>query len=977
MTSANNMRLAEPRGKQLNRTRTIQFSFEGRVYQGYEGDTIASALAACGQRVLSRSFKYHRPRGILSMSGQDSHALVQVGDEPSVRADTRLIEEGMQVMAQNVFGSLERDFASVLGLLGRFLPVGFYYKTFYKPKGVWPFWEKLIRRLAGLGKVDRHTRTQEIDKQYRFCDVAVIGAGPAGLSAALQAAEAGAKVLLIEESVLPGGSFNYARFSADSNHLVDTAASLVNKVKQHENIELLCQCQCTGWFEDNWLSVFTPEKLLKLRATTVILAGGSFEQPAVFRNNDLPGVMLNAAAQKLIHLYGVKPGQRAVVMGCNADAYGTVLDLLDAGVEVAALLDMRAEPGETQWLDAIREKNVSIYQGYGVYEALALPGNKGIRGVITAQLDSDGHFLGQGEEISCDLLCMNAGYTPAAQLICHFGGRLEYDEGHGMLKLRGMEDAGIREKALAAGSVNAVFEIEKVMADGRRAGQQVASLLGLSTDSEIDAISDSSAGQQNFPWPIVPHPQAKEFLDYDEDLQIGDIERAVAEGYEDLNLVKRYSTVVMGPSQGRQSALNNLRIAGRAAGRALQGETVTTQRPPFHPEPIQMLAGRSFQPVRRTAMHQQHLALDAHMFPVGLWLRPAYYGKQNEMRLQIEEEYLSVRNRVGLIDVSTLGKLEIRGEDAGEFINRFYTGKFDKQALNQLGYALVTDETGVVIDDGVTCRLHERHYYVTTTTGGVDAVYRNMLKWNAQWRLKVDIANVTSAFAGVNLAGPDSRKVLAKICKDIDISAEVLAYGKVGVGYVAGIPARVMRVGFVGELGYEIHVPSGQGASLWEAIMSAGEDMGIKAVGIEAQRLLRLEKGHVIIGQDTDGLSTLAEIGMNWAASKKKEFFIGKRSIDILKSQGLSRKLIGFELPGDAPLPQEANLTLRGEDIAGRITSVARSPVLNRIVGLAYVHPEQSEIGTAFEIKLSSGTRISAKVVDTPFYDPETKRQAL
>ncbi len=971
------MRLAEPLGSLLNRKETVRFHFDGNPIEAYAGDTIASALAANGIRVLSRSFKYHRPRGILSMSGQDSHALVQVDDEPNVRADTRLIEEGMRVSAQNVFGSLDRDYASVLGKLGRFLPVGFYYKTFFRPKGVWRFWEKVIRRLAGLGEVSLDTRTEETDKHYRFIDVAVIGAGAAGMSAAIEAADAGAKVLLIEENTEAGGALNYARFTPGQDKETNVRDEMISRVTAHENIELLCQAQCTGWFEDNWLSVFTFDNLIKLRAGAVVLASGSFEQPAVFRNNDLPGVMFCGAAQKLIRLYGVKPGKRAVVLACNDDGYATALDLHDAGVEVAAILDMRMNVGNSSWPEVLEQKKITVHTASAVYEALPLPGNKGLKSIARAGLDEQGALTAVHEEIECDLLCMNAGYSPAAQLICHFGGRLVYDETDAMLKLDGMEECGLREKALAAGSVNGVFDIDNVLADGRRAGQQAATLLGLNVENKEALFNDTSASSQNFPWPIIPHPKGKEFIDYDEDLQVNDIERAVAEGYEDLNLVKRYSTVVMGPSQGRQSALNNLRLAGRSAGRALQGESVTTQRPPFHPETIQLLAGRSLQPLRRTAMHQQHLALGAKMFPAGLWHRPEYYGDKTSARKNIESEYIAIREGVGLIDVSTLGKLDIRGPDAGEFINRLYTGKFDQQKLNHVGYALLTDETGVLVDDGVCCRLAEHHYYVTTTSGGVDGVYRNMLRWNAEWRLKVDIANITSAFAAVNLAGPVSRKVLEKVCDDIDLSAETLGFSRAALGHVAGITARIMRVGFVGELGYEIHVPSSQGAALWDYIMEAGKVNNIQPVGIEAQRLLRLEKGHIIIGQDTDGLTTLAELGMNWAVSKKKDFFVGKRSIDILGKNDLSRKLVGFELPPNSSLPQESNLTLRDGNIAGRVTSVARSKVLDKVIGLAYVHPEQTVVDTQFEIKLSDGERLMAKVVQIPFYDPDAKRQAI
>ncbi|MBT7951240.1 MAG: FAD-dependent oxidoreductase [Gammaproteobacteria bacterium] len=971
------MRLLQSTGLYLDRSKTISFQFNGQSFQGFQGDTIASALAANNCKLLSRSFKYHRPRGILSMSGQDSNTLVQIGDEPNVRADTRAIEEGMQVQAQNVIGSLEKDYGSLIGLIGRFLPVGFYYKAFYKPKGAWRYWEKLIRRMAGLGKIDPGSEIEYTDKQYRFTDVTVIGGGPAGLSAALEAADNGATVILIEENPILGGSLNYARFKTDRDQVYRIRNELVERVSSHSNIEVLTQAQCGGWFEDNWLSILTPGRLFKLRSKAVVIASGSFEQPAVFRNNDLPGVMLGSAAQRLIRLYGVKPGQSAVVMTANEDGYGVALDLLDAGVAVAALIDMREQISLSDLSQAVVAKKIEVLNGHTIYEALPVAGNRGIRGVKVAAISGEGKVVDETRTIDCDLACISVGYTPAAQLICHFGGRLIYDESISMLKLDGMPKHGDKCKAIAAGSLNTVFDLQQVLADGKNAGGSAVAIAGIGVKPALGQKLLSSAVEQNHPWPIFSHPQGKEFVDFDEDLQIHDIEQAVAEGYEDLNLVKRYSTVVMGPSQGRQSALNNLRIATKAAGNPLQGLSITTQRPPFHPEPIQLLAGRSFQPVRRTAIHHRHIELGAQMMPAGNWLRPAYYGLPEQSENAVEQEALAIRNGVGLIDVSTLGKLEIRGTDAAEFLNRMYTFSYLKQPVDRLRYALMLDETGVIIDDGIAARLSENHFYVSTTSGGSDSVYRSMLHWNAQWRLDVDITNVTSAYAGISIAGPGSRDVLQELNCDVDLSADAFTYSEVRRGQLNGIAACLLRVGFVGELGWEIHVPSSQARYLWDILLETGQKYGCRPVGVEAQRLLRLEKGHIIVGQDTDGLTVPEEAAMSWAIAKKKPFHIGKRSVEILANKKQTRRLVGFTLPKKSVLPQESNLTLKDDHIVGRITSVARSSTLNEIIGLAYVHPEQSDVGTSFDIKLSNGNRLSTKVVALPFYDPNGKRQEI
>jgi sarcosine oxidase subunit alpha len=971
------MRLAKPFGLHLDRSESITFQFDGKSYTGYQGDTIASALAANGVKLISRSFKYHRPRGILSMAGQDGNTLVQVGDEPSVRADTRAIEEGMIVTAQNVIGSLNNDYARVIELFSRFLPVGFYYKAFFKPKGAWRYWEPIIRRMTGLGKVDMNSQCDYTDKQYRFADVTVIGGGPAGMSAALEAAENGAEVLLIDESPVLGGSLNYARFKEKRDQISALRSKLVNEVNQHPGIEVLSNAQCTGWFDDNWLSIVTKRRLLKLRSQSVVIANGSFEQPAIFRNNDLPGVMLGSAAQRLIHLYGVKPGQRAVVLTANNDGYGVALDLLDADVDVVAVIEMRKELPTCELVQEVINKKIEVLCEHAIYEAQPGPGKRSIKGVSVAAITGEGQVSDSNSQIQCDLLCMSVGYSPAAQLLCHSGGRLIYDEQTAMLKVNAIPRHGNGERAVVAGSLNTVFDLDAVLDDGNHAGWAAANMADFNQRPEPELAKLQKSSDQNYTWPIFKHPDGKEFVDYDEDLQIKDIEQSVAEGYDDLELVKRYSTVVMGPSQGRQSALNNLRIATKAAGKSLDGLSITTQRPPFYPEQVQILAGRSFQPVRRTAIHHRHLELGAQMMPAGNWMRPAYYGRPEQRAQCIEQEALVIRNKVGLIDVSTLGKLEIRGSDAAEFMNRMYTFAYLKQPIDRLRYVLMTDETGVITDDGIAARFSDDHFYVSTTTGGSDSVYRSMLHWNAQWLLDVDITNVTGAYAAISLAGPDSRTVLQELVTDVDISPNGFKYSEVRCGHIMGVPARFLRVGFVGELGWEIHVPSSQGEALWDGLMEAGEPYGCLPVGVEAQRLLRLEKGHIIVGQDTDGLTIPHEANMAWAIGKNKPFFIGKRAIDVLAAKNSNKVLVGFTLPIEVSTPEECNLTFQGNNITGRITSVARSLVLGKTIGLAYVATDQSKEGSNFDIKLSSGERISATVIATPFYDPDNQRQEL
>ncbi|MDR2032842.1 MAG: hypothetical protein LBP86_11495 [Azoarcus sp.] len=563
---------------------------------------------------------------------------------------------------------------------------------------------------------------------------------------------------------------------------------------------------------------------------------------------------------------------------------------------------------------------------------------------------------------------------PAWQLPCQAGGKLLYDEAAARFSLGGLPDI-----LDLAGSLNGWHSLANTLADGEAAGKRAAARA--LNRPPVPAPVLAPEPPLNTPWPIFPHPKGKEFIDYDEDLQIRDILNAVRLGYRDIQLVKRFSTLGMGPLQGRQSALPAARLVAEATGRNISETGITTARPPTTPEKLAHIAGRAFSPVRHSAMHQRHIDAGAQFMPAGTWLRPAYYGPPAERERRIQEEALAVRTGVGLIDVSTLGGLEIRGPDAVELLERAYTFGFAKLPVGRSRYALMTAEDGVIIDDGVCCRFGDTHFYVTATTGGVDRVYRSLTKWNAQWRLDVDIANVSAAWAAVNLAGPRSREVLSKLCPDTAfLSPEAFPYLAVRTGEIADIPARLIRVGFVGELGYEIHVPARYGEYLWDEILRAGAASGIRPFGVESQRLLRLEKGHVIVTQDTDGMTHPAEVDMGWAIGRKKPFFVGKRSIEILEAQPPLRRLVGFTLPADGPAPLEGQLILDAHnDITGAITSCGYSGTLKKHIGLAYCAPAQSAVGTRLPIRCESapGGRLEATVVKLPFYDPENKRQEL
>lgn len=963
-------RLPAPMGLLIDRSQPLTFSFDGKPYQGFEGDSIASALLANGRFLLSRSFKYHRPRGPLTMAGQDANTLVQLPSEPNVLADSHLLESGAQVTGQNFNGSLDNDKDAYLGKFSTFMPVGFYYRSFYKPRGAWKVWEPIIRKKAGLGVLDLTFQPEYYDKAYLFTDLAIVGAGPAGLQAALTAANAGAKVLLIEQQPVLGGSLTYARFDIDGKRAEALRVELVEAVENHANIHVLKQATCNAWFTDNYLPVIQGKRMYKVRATQCLIASGSFDQPVIFRNNDLPGVMLTSAAQRLMKLYAVKPGKRAVVLTGNDDGYLAALDLHEQGVQVAALVDMRNNPADRTLLLALEQRGITCHLGSTVYEALHEKGMRHVSGVDLRKITGQGQVASTGLTLECDLLCMSGGYMPVYQMLCQAGGKLSYDDQQAEFILSGLpNNLGV------TGSAHGYHALDNVLADAIHAAADVVTALNL--ELKAKPLAMRAEAPVNFPWPIFPHPKGKDFVDFDEDLQVRDIINATKIGYRDIQLVKRYSTVGMGPSQGRHSALPTARLVAQSTQRNVSETGVTTARPPFVAEKLAHVAGRAFDPYRQTPMHKRHVEAGAKMMPAGIWQRPAYYGKPHERDTCMQAEALHVRNKVGIIDVSTLGGLDVRGPDAAELLNRMYTFAFLKQPIGRSRYALMTNEHGVVIDDGVCARFAENHFYVTATTSGVDRIYQQMLKWNAQWRLDVDIANVTAAISAVNVAGPDSRKVLEKVCTDIDLSAEGFPYLGVREGTVAGIKARLLRVGFVGELGYEIHVPARHALKLWDALCEAGKEHDIRPFGVETQRLLRLEKGHVIISQDTDGMTHPAEIDMGWAVSRNKPFFVGRRSVDILEAQPMKRKLVGFTLPKTSPQPLEGHLVLKGPDISGNVTSCEYSQSLGQIIGMAYAAFDQSQPGQQIPIRVEDGVIVQATVVKLPFFDPENQRQEL
>ncbi|MEJ2059845.1 MAG: 2Fe-2S iron-sulfur cluster-binding protein [Gammaproteobacteria bacterium] len=949
--------------ERIDRSRSVTFRFEGREYTGFAGDTVSSALLANGVEVLGRSFKYHRPRGVFSAANHDTNTLMQGAGELNLRADVTELRPGLDLTAVNTLGGLRRDRGRIVEWLAPMLPVGFYYKTFHNPPSLFPFWERLIRNMAGLGRLDVTSTLERQPKYHAFCDVLVVGAGPSGLAAALAAADAGAKVTLVDEQPVPGGSLD-VEFGAD-DEAAALRADLVERMQAHPNVEFRPATVAAGYYADHWVPLVSAQGMTKLRARAVIVASGVFEQPAVFRGNDLPGVMQASAAQRLIQHYAIKPCERAVVLAANTSGYRAALDLVRVGVNVVAIADLGDPAQRGPLAEAAKAQGIEVLAGTTVYEATASGGRLG--GVELRTLDGEGKPRSDAApHIACDGLFQSVGWAPAAALLYQAGTRMAYAEVPGQFV-----PAELPEGVFAAGRVNGVFDLQARLADGRAAAAEALAHLELAAPE----APRPGRGQDvhSHPYPIFAHPKGKNFIDLDEDLQLKDLERAAAEGFDNIELLKRYSTVGMGPSQGKHANMNGVRVLARINGQPIDKTGTTTARPFFHPVPVRALAGRRLRPERRTPLHAWHAAHQAEFMPAGHWLRPKFYGPGPQAEA-VTGEVLAVREGVGLIDVSTLGKIEVFGPDAGELLDRAYTLRLSNIKQDRTRYALMVDEAGVIIDDGIAARLGEEHFYLTTTTTAAEGVYRELQRLAIEWGLKVDLINRTGQNAAMNIAGPLTGEVLAPLT-DIDLSAEAFPFLGARRGRVAGVPALLMRVGFVGELGYEIHVPAARAAHVWEALMAAGRNLGIRPFGVEAQRQLRLEKGHIIVGQDTDGTSTPFDAGMAWAVKFDKPFFVGKRSLQVLADKARYR-LVGFALPpGDAgSLPKECHLVIENGEIAGRVTSIGASPSLGKVVGLAMIERSLGEVDT-LNIRVDGGVMIQAPVVPTPFYDPDNLRQ--
>ena len=978
-----------PEGGAIDRSRPLGFSFNGRRYTGFAGDTLASALLANGVHLVGRSFKYHRPRGILSAGTEEPNALVQLGSGPrsvpNLKATRVELHEGLTARSVNCWPGPGFDLAAVNDLVHRLIPAGFYYKTFMWPRGGWHFYERLIRRMAGLGRAPEDPDPDRYERMNAHCDVLVVGAGPAGLAAAQAAGRGGARVILADERSQPGGTLpdTMGEAHVPAAGWADEAMAGLDAL---ENIRVLTRTTITGYFDHNFLigleqvtdrlgpaapAHLPRQRLWRIRAGRVVLATGAMERPLVFANNDRPGVMLASAARAYVNRFAVRPGRRAVVVTDNDSAYGAALDLHRRGVAISVIVDLRPDAEEVPEARDAREAGLDILKGHAVIDT---GGRRRVRAAHVAKLNGDGVLAGPVRRLDCDLIAMSGGWSPAVHLFSQSGGRLRYDEDFG-----GFLPDRSPQNVRCAGAVNGVLDTASCIGEGRDAGAGASA-------ARMPAPERTASP----PTWLVPAAnrsgEARRFVDFQNDVTASDISLAAREGYESVEHLKRYTTLGMGTDQGKTGNVAGLAILAQSLGVSISAVGTTTFRPPYSPLAFGAIAGRDVgdlaDPVRRTPIHNWHEDAGAAFEDVGQWKRPFYYPLPGETRDDaVARECLAVRDTAGIMDAGTLGKILVCGPDAVEFLNRVYTNAWDRLEVGRCRYGLMLGEDGMVLDDGVTARLSQDRFLMTTTTGNAGRVFAWLEEWlQTEWPdLRVYLTSVTEQFATVALAGPEARRILAPLTDGIDLAPEAFPFMAWRGGHVAGLPARVFRISYTGELSYEIGVSAGHGMALWTALVGQGRDGAVTPFGTEAMHVLRAEKGYLMIGQETDGTVTPLDLEMKRILSRKKDF-LGRRSLARgAMLDPMRKRLVGLRTEDPAAmLPEGAQIlaqppTGAPETMIGHVTSSYRSAALGRSIALALVKGGRDREPGTVHVPLDDRI-VRASICDPRFYDPEGAR---
>lgn len=992
-------------GGRINRATPIRFQFNGLYYQGFEGDTLASALLANDIKLVARSFKYARPRGIVGVGSEEPNALVQIGEgdrtEPNPKATQVSLYKGLKASSVNVWPSVDKDIRSLTSLGQRFMAAGFYYKTMFGSQWLWHhLFEPAIRKSAGWGKAPSFPDPDHYDHVHKHVDVLVVGAGPAGLAAARDAASGGARVAIIDEQSEFGGSLLSTKRTIDGKDGIDWVADVVAELDAQEDVIRLPNSTVFGYFDQNYLvalekrldhtgALSSPanvrQRVWHFRASKVILATGAHERPLVFADNDRPGIMLASAAQSYINRYAVLPGKSAILFANNDQAYEAALDFKQAGGDLIAVIDTREDPSGPL-IDAVFATGARLYKGHVVTRTFG----KCFDGLLVAPWDGK-EVTGKEERLEADLLMTSGGFSPVVHLFSQAGGKLAFDDD----KAAFLPDKYGQSDCISIGAANGEFELAETLRSGTRAGVKAAKDVGFEGRRQARRymVEAPEFGSVEACW-LVPstHPVGqggvKHFVDFQNDTTAADIQLAAREGFQSVEHMKRYTLTGFGTDQGKTGNINGLAILADAIKATIPETGTTTFRPPYTPVTFGALAGRAIgdlsDPVRTTPIHPAHVDAGCEFEDVGQWKRPWFFARHGEsMDDAVRRECMAVRQSVGMMDASTLGKIDIKGPDAAEFVNRVYTNAFAKLGIGKCRYGLMCGEDGMVFDDGVTARLAEDHFHMTTTTGGAARVLDHLEDYlQTEWPdLKVFCTSITEQWATIAINGPKARAVMEALNGDVDWSSEAFPFMTFQDHEIEGVKARIFRISFTGELAFEINVPSRYGLAMWQRVAEAGKPYGITPYGTETMHVLRAEKGFVIVGQETDGSLTPFDLDMDWIVSKKKEDFIGKRSYTRPDTARTDRKqLVGLLTEDPEFVLDEGAQIVENPDepnpipMLGHVTSSYYSPILGKSIALAVIKDGKKRKGEALHAySLCNWHKVT--VVDPQFYDREGEKR--
>ena len=984
----------------INRDKKISFKFNGKKYFGYKGDTLASALLANGVHLVGRSFKYHRPRGFVGAGVDEPNAKVQLyykgaNTEPNANATEIELVEGLIAKSQNCWPSVSFDFGAINNLLNKFFPAGFYYKTFMWPKSFWyKIYEPIIRKAAGLGIAPLKPDPDKYEHKYEYCDVLVAGSGPSGLSSALSAAKNGARVILAEDKVRFGGSLLTDEVTIGNKKGKEWADEIISQLKSMPNVIVKNRSQVFGYYDHNMMvmcertkdhienpSEFTPrQKLWYIRAKEVIISTGSIERPLTFGNNDRPGIILASAAKEYMKVYGVLVGKKPIIFTNNDSAYDTAIDFKKNGID-PIIIDTR-EDSKSSVANEAKSLNISIKFSHGVVNT---KGYLRLNSATIGKFNSDKSGYEKLENISCDCICVSGNWTPTVHLASQSGNKLKFNE-----TLDAFIPNQSKQNENTIGSAKGSFTLKESLEDGFKKGFELSNkITGKNEKSITPTSNEKNYGQHDKFWcmPLPKNKHYKRFVDFQNDVAVSDIELAVREGFKSIEHVKRYTTLGMATDQGKTSNLNGLQLVSDIEKKIIPEVGHTTFRPPYTPITIGAIVGREvgkhYRPTRKSPIHEWHEKNNAVFVDAGLWLRPRYYKKGNENLLEAStREARNVRKNVGVCDVTSLGKIDIKGADSAEFLNRVYTNAWMKLPIGKGRYGVMLREDGIVFDDGTTTRISENHFHMTTTTAQAANVLSHLEYYlQVVWpELDVNVVSTTEQWAGAALAGPNSRKLLGKLFKNIDVSNEGLPFMGYKESDLFGVPARIFRISFSGELAYEINVESDYGIFMWKKIIELGKEMNIEPYGTEALSTLRIEMGHVA-GSEIDGRVISSDLSLEGMLSKKKDF-IGKRSLFREAFVNPSReKIVGVipidkktMIPEGSHLVNDGNANLPNPKL-GHVSASCWSVEYNNPFSLAILQDGKNKIGKKlYAVSPLKNKNIPVEIISSHYVDPKGER---